>query len=597
MGGFLAALLAQTNASVAFPFVDPTNADSIPTGAPTGTELPATDTQGLQNNLRLTNPAAPGNPSTWTIIPRLTIQEMFSDNALEVTSPRRFDATTNVSPGVNIAADTSRLKLTLDYQPTLMMHAIEGPLNVLTQQLNLTGLVTVVPDLAFVDIRALSGVQSRLGALAGGGTLGTAGNTATATALAPANSNQTEGLNRNNEVQTSSFGLSPYLLRQLGDYGSIKVGASINASRYATISGFMASPLPSGGINGSSLLSTEQIAHYSTGEFMQKFQDSIDVDLMQTKTHNDAVTANTTTVIGGATVVNQPAGSFSSRQETFTNQLSYALSHTITLQGSIGYQQVAYSQNNGPHINGLTWNAGFTYTPSPDSSLTISYGHLNGTDALQANGRFAIGGRSVVTLNYSNTIGTQLENLQNQLNNSAINVNGQLINAITGGPNFVAQNAIGAQNGVFRFSTLTSSFSTQWARDSVQASLSWSIQTNITPGATTTTEFIDPETGNLVILNQPNSGNSQSTDAKTASLSWTHDLSPDMSLGTSVSYTLLRRGSLGTDGSLSTAIGLQYTLSPSTSLSARYSFFDRVSKIPGYSLYENIMLLGVTKQF
>jgi hypothetical protein len=42
---------------------------------------------------------------------------------------------------------------------------------------------------------------------------------------------------------------------------------------------------------------------------------------------------------------------------------------------------------------------------------------------------------------------------------------------------------------------------------------------------------------------------------------------------------------------------LRYIVSPSTLLSVRYSFFDRISKIPGYSLYENILLLGVTKQF
>jgi uncharacterized protein (PEP-CTERM system associated) len=110
--------------------------------------------------------------------------------------------------------------------------------------------------------------------------------------------------------------------------------------------------------------------------------------------------------------------------------------------------------------------------------------------------------------------------------------------------------------------------------------------------------FFDPNTGQAFAFSQTVAGTGQSTDIKTASLAWTHELSPDMTLSTSASYSLVRRsGNLGTDSSLSTAVGLQYILSESTSLSARYSFFDRISKIPGYTLYENILILGVTKQF
>ncbi len=76
--------------------------------------------------MRLVNPAAPGNPSAWTIIPRLTVQELFTDNAYEVSSPRRSDAITVMAPGITILADTTRLQLSLDYQPNLMLHAIEG---------------------------------------------------------------------------------------------------------------------------------------------------------------------------------------------------------------------------------------------------------------------------------------------------------------------------------------------------------------------------------------------------------------------------------------------------------------------------------------
>ena len=68
-------------------------------------------------------------------------------------------------------------------------------------------------------------------------------------------------------------------------------------------------------------------------------------------------------------------------------------------------------------------------------------------------------------------------------------------------------------------------------------------------------------------------------------------------LNTGASYNFIRRGGIGNDGSLSTNIGVQYLASASTTITGTYSFFDRVSRIPGYSLYENILLLGITKRF
>jgi Putative beta-barrel porin 2 len=593
MGGFVMAFLAQTGASVAFPFIDPTNSDSVPTGAPLGTELPSTDSQGLRNQLRLTNPAAAGNPSAWTITPRLTMQEEFTDNALEVTSPRVFDAVTVFAPGIAILADTARLKLNFDYSPTLLLHAVEGPLNVMTQQLNATGLVTVVPDLAFVDIRAMSGVQSRLGSTTGLGTLGSTNAGGAAGGPGTSGYQPGQGLNRNNEVQTSSFGISPYLLRQFGDYGTGKIGVSANASRYSTINGFFASPFPAGGTNGESLLSTEQIAHFVSGEFLEKFQDTIDVDLMQTRSQSDAVTGT-----AGSTLTTVPGTSYTSQRQTFSNQISYALSHTFTLLASFGEQNITYSVGGFQNINGPIWSLGFTYTPSPDSSVTVTYGRQDGANAFNASGHFVVGGRSFFTLSYSNTVGTQLENLQNQLNNSSVGAFGNLISSVTGGPTLIASNGIGVQNGVFRFNTFNASWTTSWLRDTLQASLTWSEQTNVTPSLGLSSITFDPSTGAIILNTVPISVAGSAIDFSTIGVNWTHELSPDLTLNSSASYSFIKRSSsIGNDGSLSTAVGLQYVLSPSTTLTARYSFFDRVSKIPGYSLYENLLLLGLTKQF
>ena len=169
---------------------------------------------------------------------------------------------------------------------------------------------------------------------------------------------------------------------------------------------------------------------------------------------------------------------------------------------------------------------------------------------------------------------------------------------MTGGSNFLATNALGVQSGVYRFNTLDTTVTTSWDRDTLQANATWSIQTNLTPGNTQIGEFQDPTTGAVFFVSQPVAGTGQSTDVKSVNVSWTHLMTPDLTFTSSASYSFLRRsGGEGNDSSLAAAIGLQYALSASTTLSARYSFFDRVSKIPGYSLYENILLLGFTKQF
>jgi Putative beta-barrel porin 2 len=543
--------------------------------------------------LRLTNPATVPNANAWTIIPRITLQEMFTDNTLEATSPRRFDAITVISPGIAAIADTARLQLHLDYQPNLLLHAIDGPLNVMTQHLNLTGLVTIVPDLAFVDVRAVSGVQSAFGALAGSGDIGV-GNAGLNSASTIATQS---GTNPFNEIQTSSVGMSPYLLSQFKDYGTGKLGVSIDASHYSSITGFAANPFTSGGANAQSLLATEQIAQFTTGEFLGRFQSAFLADFLQSRTQADTG-ATIPVLTAQGTIVPEAASSFTSQRQTIMDTVTYSVNRTLALIGALGEQHIQYSNQAGPEVDGLTWKAGFTVTPNEDSALTITYGRYNGYNGVQANGHVALGTRTLFSFDYSNTIGTQLESLQNQLNNSAINSTGQLVNAQTGGPNFVATNAVGVQSGVFRYNTLNTSLKTTWLRDAVEAYATWSIQTNLTPGNVQTSEFVDPTTGSVIVVAQPVAGTGQSVDVKTINLTWTHELTSDLTLNTGAAYSFIRRSAdLGNDSSVAASVALQYLLSATTTLSARYSFFDRVSKIPGYSLYENTLLVGFTKTF
>lgn len=559
--------------------------------------MPAGDTKPLKNQLNLVNPAPPGNPSGWTIVPRFSMQEAITDNVLEVKAPRRFDVTTLIAPGISIQAETSIVSLNLDYQPNIYLHAITGPLNAVTQQLNLTGLITVVPDLAFVDVRGTSGVQSRFTGAGGTGTLGAGGSalsSASSSGIGTGGGLAGSGLNRNNQVQTTSYGLSPYLLRRFGEYGTGKVGVSVNASRSASLSGLTISPLPSGGVNGQSLLTTEQIANFTTGEFLGRLQATVSLNTSQTSSASDLQQVTSTT--GRQTI---PRNQFSSRRQTYNVDLSYALNRTFTLLASAGEQSIEYSQNSVRPIKGLTWNVGTTITPNPDTTVTLKYGHQNGSDTLTASAHYGLSGRTSVGLDYTSTVGTQLENLQNQLNRGIVDSRGNLVTAVNGVNGLIFLNSLGGGGGgVFRYNTLNVTTNSVWLRDTITTNLTWSIQTSLSNGAAQLIPVALGSDGNFIYSVLPAGSGGQSTDIKSASVTWTHDLAPDLAFSGSGSYSFSRRnGSQGNDGTLSAAAGLQYSLSDNSTVSARYSFFDRISHIQGYSIFENLLILGFTKKF
>jgi hypothetical protein len=225
--------------AAAFPLIDPTNADSVPPG----TELAAPDAQDLKHQMQLANGLLPPAGGGWTIVPRINFQEMLTDNALQANSPRQWDLISYFSPGIHIAGDMPRLQLNFDYAPALSMYARTSSLNTLTQQMTGIGLVTAVPDLAFVDVRAVAGVQNIYGGIGGLGTIGGAGiNAGSIPADVPGLEAASTGLNRNDEVQTNSFGISPYLLRQFGDWGTGKLGYSFNVTESDRLTSFAASP-------------------------------------------------------------------------------------------------------------------------------------------------------------------------------------------------------------------------------------------------------------------------------------------------------------------------------------------------------------------
>lgn len=564
-----ALLVTDATGAAAFPFLDATNQDQVPTG----TELSSPDTQDLLHQLQLANGLSPPAGGGWTIVPRINVQEELTDNVLQLNSPRQADLVTYLSPGVSIAGDLPRVQMTFDFAPVLALYANETSLNALTEQMTGLASVTVVPDLFYVDVRGLSGVQSVYGGLGGVGTLGAPANAnLMAPGSVPSLAGNTLGLTRDNEYQTSSLAISPYLLRRLGDWGTLKLGYSLAMTRSDTLSGFAASPLPSGGLNAQSLLTNEAIAHYDTGDALTSAKNSVDVNLTQSQS-----------TFGG---VYPPGGglpaaggtNFSSTSNIISDTLTYQLNRTVALLGSIGHEDITYTETGFQGIHDMTWSFGTTLTPNPDTALTVSYGHQYGTNSLAVTGHYAATARTVLNVSYGTTLGTQLQMVQSQLNLAAAGANRSLINAQTGGSLFATTNALAPQDGVFRTTSLVLGTQTTLDRDIISL--------------------------NLLLASQSSTGAGPAfaTSDQTISVSWVHQMRPDMTVSGGLSLSWMSQPAQvgfipGNSLSAVATAAWQYQITETLGASISYSFFERQSAVTSYNMYQNMLILGLSKTF
>jgi hypothetical protein len=311
----------------------------------------------------------------------------------------------------------------------------------------------------------------------------------------------------------------------------------------------------------------------------------------------------------GAVGARAAGGASTSTRAIINDTVSYAVSQDLRVFASGGHEDISYTTqgaqsvtgvsyligangqpvpvytfgNTGaPSIHDLTWSLGGTWTPDPDSSLTVSYGHQNGFNSLSANGHYALTARTMMTASYGSSLGTQLENVQNQLNLAANNGSGTLTNGLTSGQLFGSTNALGVQDGVFKTDTLTVGSVTSLERDIISINLLFTKQTSSAAAATVAT----------------------SAESKSANVSWLHQMRPDMSLSASIAYAIqdqsvgpVSGANPGNNTSIVASLAWQWQISDTVSGSVRYSFFQRASAVTVYNIYQNLLILGISKHF
>lgn len=554
----------STCEAVAFPATD-AGTPSVVESAPPPTESDLRHQLQLQSGFGAT---AGGNP--WIIVPSLGADEFFTDNVLQTPTNRRWDLVTVVTPGITINGDLPNAQVNFNYSPQFRLDARTPSQNGVIQQLSGTGLFTIVEDEFYVDTRVLAGgtpLTSGFGGLGATLTpnLGLGGVTGAATT----------GLSKQNIAQTFSASITPYWLHRFGDFGTAKVGYELNASSISQSGGGTLLPtfFPTGGVNQHTV-TNQGVAQFETGEEFAPFRYMVVAS---------GAASNGTGVLHG------------SDEESIKNRLGYQITRTIGVYGQIGYERERFGGVPPTRVDDAIWGFGATWTPNADSQITLGYGHENGVSGVQLSAYYALTARTRITASYVTGLQTDLGQLQNQLDLTAFDQNGAAVDALTGAPLFSGLSGIGVQNGLFRAKNFNMSAITVLDRDSITLTVQYSEQTTIAVD----NNFVafNPFTPLAPPVGSTNQG-------VTGYALWQHSLSDDllMSSGASYGVTNVSGGPSGAPGtgrqtSIGATVGLQYTLTPTLTTAVRYSYFRRGSPVPDQTIYQNVVLVGINKQF
>lgn len=146
-----------------------------------------------------------------SLVPRLTIDGLWTDNIrLQSNAAKTSDFVTTVTPGIRFLADGDRLKASVDYSLSRLIHAREQSLDRNQNTLNALGAYELAENFAFVDFSGTIAQQ-------------------TISAFGPRSDNNT-AFNAN-RTEVATYRLSPYVRGQFGDWASYQARYSRVSSR------------------------------------------------------------------------------------------------------------------------------------------------------------------------------------------------------------------------------------------------------------------------------------------------------------------------------------------------------------------------------
>jgi uncharacterized protein (PEP-CTERM system associated) len=454
---------------------------------------------------------------------------------------------TRVTPSIVISAEGRRGRLNLNYNPTIFYYPQVDSQSRIDQYLNASATGEIIAQLLYLDVRAYTTQTSN------------------SNAYGPTSTNV---LSRQDRAQITSLSINPYLVRDFGGLGTARLSYSLaNTNTNSTST----SPLSvlNNTANGHTITQSED-ASFTTGGDFGRFQ------------HTAAV---------GASQFSGSGSTRSGHRNQATYDLAFAYNRFVTFTGRVGYQDLLYS---GTSFRGVVttlpyklsepiYSAGVKLTPNPDSSVAISYGHVDGGQSLQLDATYKPTARIALYATSSSGLTTDAQQVQSFVAGSQVNQAGITIDPRTGAPVQFSNttNNANTANQAYRLTRTSLTAAYVLTRDTFNVSLIREERTS--PGKAT-------------VLGRQNSTSTYSTVA------WQHDLSANTSSNLSASYGIQdQQASVNQPSSSNPTLSATGTLTrqftEKLSGTANYSFFRRDSSLQTQRLTVNEFLLGLVQRF
>jgi uncharacterized protein (PEP-CTERM system associated) len=511
------------------------------------TVLPETGTTTNLGDLRQqlegiygTKAAGSAASQGWTVVPSIGLQEQWTDDGVSRSGKQQSSFITAVQPGLLVNADTDRVKGTLNYAPSGYIYSNSSGQNRFDNNFDGNAQVTLLPEHVFLNLQGYGAVQA------------TSGGTGP---------NNVSTLSRQNSTQNYSYSASPYARNKFGDIGTAEVGGAV---AYTSQSG-QGSPYfaPQNANQNQNMTSTAEHAAFTSGPALGRM---------------------VVNALGSATQMNGTGVLRNAYRNIATMELGYAVTRSITILATGGYENIRYNTLPTFRVNDAIWQVGVRWTPNPDSSVTLRYGHQDGFDAVKFDGSYAVTARLRLYGRYSEGVSTGLESLQSAVASSVLDPLGNPVDPATGAPLVLSDNFFGAQSSYVLNRTKVGSLTATllFDRDAVSVGVSYQRQKPVAfaPNAT--------------LFNTPFS----STGGTYGTINWQHELTPDLRSNTYVQYGTTDNSTLfgnRQNSDLVTAGGsLTYQFSQTLTGMAQYAYSSQGSLGQKST---NLVIVGARKTF
>jgi uncharacterized protein (PEP-CTERM system associated) len=479
--------------------------------------------------------AAPGDDPgrAWNIVPSIGIDVGATDNVYRTRDDRRADLFTTITPGILVDGATNRVRATINYAPSATLYATYTDQNRVAQLGNAQILAELIPDALFVDVRGFASLATSNGG------------------IVPANALQAP---RNDQVQIYNVQLSPYYVHRFGSTATLQAGYVLGYSQQTgTTQSLPGATLPT--FNNQDYVSNRGYLVLRSGE---------DFGRLALQGRIDGTAFAGTGVYDGAHV-------FVSALEA-----RYAITPAIAVLVEGGYEDIEYSGTSPFRVRDALWSVGARLTPTPESFLTVRYGHRGGFDSPSVEAGIQLGGFTRLTASYQERLGNSALAAQDLLETTTLDALGNPVDVASGAPVLYANAFSPVQSGLFRVKNGSAAITQAWPRDSLTLSAFYQQQ--------------DP-------LSAARGTQIQETTSYYAGIAWTHELTEStsfnlgMQVGRTENSTQPAADLLFASGAVSHRIGERLTGV------LRVLYTNRTSSLPTSEYSQAIILAGLRQSF